>query len=265
MTNPVTTAIRAARISILGSPVDSLTMAEALAWVEAVVAARSAPALVIAMNAYKYRQVSRDPRLRQIVTAADLVIPEYATVWASRVLGTPVKAHIGGIMLFMALLDDAGSRGYRMFFLGARPPVIEAMVSRLKRERPALQIAGWHHGYFRGREDQIVDTVRQSRADILFAALGTPYQEYWLSDNLQHLAVPVALGVGGSFDVVAGAKRDAPTWARGHGLEWLYRLWQEPRAYWKRYLVANPWFVYQVLRARVRGKPGAPRGPLSAP
>ena len=239
-----------ARVSILGTLVDNLTLPEALAWVGARIEARGAPALVAPVNANKYWLMSRSPRLRDIVAAAGLVVPEYAVVWAGQVLGTPLKEHLGGIMLLQALLAEASDQGYRLFFLGARPPVVETMVERIRRRRPRLQIAGWHHGYFQGRDEQIVELIRASRADVLFAALGVPRQEFWLDQHLRRLAVPVAMGVGGSFDVLAGVKRDAPGWARGHGLEWLYRLWQQPSAYWRRYAVTNPWFVVQVLRAK---------------
>ena len=111
-------------------------------------------------------------------------------------------------------------------------------------------IAGMHHGYLTTSElnDSVCQTIRSSKADILYVAMGSPRQEYWIAEHLAGLNVPVGMGVGGSFDVIAGLKKDTPNWARGHGWEWLYRLFQEPRAYWRRYLITNSWFIWQITK-----------------
>jgi N-acetylglucosaminyldiphosphoundecaprenol N-acetyl-beta-D-mannosaminyltransferase len=138
-----------------------------------------------------------------------------------------------------------------VFFLGAKPDVLEKMKSHLEATNPNLAIAGMRSGYFEtNQEQEIVDEINRSGAQILFVAMGTPRQEFWIERHRENLHIRVAMGVGGSFDVLAGIKKDAPQWVRNGG-EWLYRLVQDPRNLWKRYLRTNPWFVYRVLRERM--------------
>lgn len=237
------------RQTFLGYVVDSLTMAEAIECVCELVR-EPRPHMITALNANKLWQMAHNERLREIVANSDLVIPEYAVVWGAAQLGQPLRGHIGGVMLLQALLPVMAERKLRPFFLGARPAVVQAMAGRLKRDFPTLEIAGYHDGYFRENEDKVLCQIAESKPDVLVVALGTPAQEYWIADHQERLRVPVAMGVGGSFDVISGFRKDAPNWARSKGLEWLYRLSQDPRAYWKRYLVTNTWFLWQVLKAK---------------
>ncbi len=174
-------------------------------------------------------------------------------VWAARRLGRPPLHHVGGITLMVRLLDEAERRGWSVYFLGAGAAVAAAMVDRLRRERPALWIAGHHHGYLDGELDgHVRRDVAERRPDLLFVAMGSPRQEHWIADAWAEIGARAALGVGGSFDVLAGLKKDAPAWARGRGLEWIYRLAQDPRRYLPRYLVTNTWFVASVAAERLR-------------
>lgn len=241
------------RYDFLNSYVDSLTRDEALAWMASCIQSRR-PHNITAINANKLWQMSKNERLAAFVKSSDLIIPEWAVVWGAEKLGVPLKAHIRGVMLLKSALPWAEERGYRPFFLGAKPDVIEQMVVGLKRNYPNLEVAGNHHGYFSipAEHAKVRKLIQQSQADMLFVALGTPKQEFWIEENLTVINVPVAMGVGGSFDVIAGLKQDAPDWARGNGLEWIYRLVQDPKAYWKRYLVTNTWFVWQVIKACLR-------------
>ena len=211
------------------------------------------PHQIVPINAAKLWRMQYDHRLAHIVLNAELVVPEKAIVLGSRLLGTPLKAHIGGVMLLKALLPVAENHGYRVYFLGARPYVVERMVKKLRQEYKRLKVAGWHHGYFGAETNpQIVTHIRNAAPDLLFVAMGTPKQEYWIADHLRVLNVPVCMGVGGSFDVLAGLKKDAPQWVRTLYLEWLYRLVQDPGNLWRRYLTTMPWFAYQVARRWVR-------------
>jgi len=204
------------------------------------------------INANKLWQMESHAGLREIVRSSSLVLPEWAVVWAARVLGRPIRGHIGGIMLFENFLPVAAQRHDRLFLLGARPHVVERLHDQLTYRFPGLQVAGYHHGYVSTQQEVgLIDQIRASRANFLLVAMGTPKQELWIARHKHELNVPLSIGVGGSFDVLAGLKADAPTWARGHGLEWAYRLAQDPRNLWKRYLMTNPWFVYRVLRERV--------------
>jgi N-acetylglucosaminyldiphosphoundecaprenol N-acetyl-beta-D-mannosaminyltransferase len=238
-----------ARVPFLGYAVNSLTMREAVEWVENAV---QAPHLnhVVVINANKMWLADRNPPLRNILCHADLVIPEYAVVWGCKVLGTPVRGHIGGIMLLKELLPRLESQPTTVYFLGARDTILTGMLERLRIQYPGLKVAGSHSGYFAvDQEPSIVQSINDSGAQILFVALGSPRQEIWIEKNRANLKVRVAMGLGGSFDVLAGAKKDAPPWVR-HGWEWLYRLAQDPRNLWKRYMTTNPWFVAQVMREK---------------
>jgi N-acetylglucosaminyldiphosphoundecaprenol N-acetyl-beta-D-mannosaminyltransferase len=234
----------------MGFPVDSFTMPEAVTCIRECLQ-REGLHHVVAINANKMWLSERNDTLRGIVRGAEVVIPEYAIVWACRVLGRPVRGHIGGVMLLKALLPQLEKERVPIYFLGAKPEVLALLRTRVLGEYPQVQIAGMHSGYFEGGQDgAIVESVNRSGARILFVAMGSPRQEFWIENHRLELGVKVAMGVGGSFDVIAGLKKDAPAWIR-HGGEWIYRLIQDPQNLWKRYLKTNPWFVYRVLRERM--------------
>jgi N-acetylglucosaminyldiphosphoundecaprenol N-acetyl-beta-D-mannosaminyltransferase len=237
------------RIKFLGFPVDSLTMEEAgerlLTFIR-----DGGQHQITAINANKLWQAQHNPKLAEILTTSALVIPEYAVVWGARVLGTPLAGHIGGIMLLKHFLPLCAQHGIRIYFLGGKAPVTNLMIRRLRSQYPNLNIAGYHHGYFDvAAEQEIVKEIKALRPQVLVVALGSPKQEMWIHTHGHELGCPVMMGVGGSFDVLAGIKRDTPAWMR-RGLEWLFRLIQDPRNLWRRYLVTNPWFVYRVLREK---------------
>src|SRR5215469_3799949 len=238
------------RCDLMSFPVDSLTMEQAVHCVGRCLE-RNDFHHVIAINANKIWLAERDGTLKEILRGAELVIPEYAAVWACRVLRRPLRGHVGGVMLLKKLLPWLDKELFSVYFLGARPEVLQLLKARVQAQYPNLVIAGMHSGYFEpSQETEIVDSINESGAALLFVAMGSPRQEYWIERNRKHLKVKVAMGVGGSFDVVAGVKKDAPDWVR-HGGEWLYRLLQDPGNLWKRYLKTNPWFVYRVLRERM--------------
>lgn len=226
-------------------------MDQAVARVEDFICER-APKHVAVINANKLWVMERDPRVAEIVRRASLFVPEKAITVGSRILGIGVEHHIGGIMLLKAFLPRAEERGYRLYFLGAKPSVLEKMIYVLRQTYPRLQIVGSHHGYLHPCDDEdITKEILQLRPDALFVAMGTPKQEFWIADHIDHLGVPVCMGVGGSFDVLAGIKKDAPEWIRALAMEWFYRLAQDPKNLWRRYLITIPWFLGRILRARV--------------
>jgi N-acetylglucosaminyldiphosphoundecaprenol N-acetyl-beta-D-mannosaminyltransferase len=238
------------RVTFLGYPVASLTMDQAIGWVEQSLR-ESCFRHIAVLNANKMWIANRNVDLHRILLKAELVIPEFAIVWGCKMMGTPVRGHIGGIMLLKALLPRLESKEVPVYFLGARDNVLQQMVERLRLQYPTLRIAGARSGYFDlSDSDQIVKTINDSGAQVLFVAIGSPRQELWIEAHRGRLRVRVAMGVGGSFDVLAGIKKDAPPYMR-HGWEWLYRLAQDPRALWKRYLTTNPWFITRVLRERL--------------
>jgi N-acetylglucosaminyldiphosphoundecaprenol N-acetyl-beta-D-mannosaminyltransferase len=236
----------AARTRILGMPVDSLTLEEAVAAVARMIA-QGGTHRVSVVNANKLWLMRRNAELRHAVESSDLVVPEWAIVWAGACLGHALAGHVAGITLLQRLLDEGPRRAWSFFFLGARPSVVETMVERLTSRYAGLRVVGWQHGYFRPDEEPaVLDRMRAANPDVLAVALGSPRQELWLARHAKAVGARVALGVGGTFDVLSGHKPDAPAWARGRGLEWLHRLWLDPRNLWKRYLITNTWFVGQV-------------------
>jgi N-acetylglucosaminyldiphosphoundecaprenol N-acetyl-beta-D-mannosaminyltransferase len=151
------------------------------------------------------------------------------------------------------LIAQAAERGHAVYFLGAEAHVVSRMVERLRERFPGLRIAGFRDGFWRPEEEAaVVEAVRASGADLLFLALGSPRKEEWLHQHKSALQVPVLMGVGGSFDVVAGFAKVEPRWIREAGFAWLYRLVQEPRRLWRRYADTNPAFVRLFVTAWVR-------------
>ncbi|MDK2785305.1 MAG: N-acetylglucosaminyldiphosphoundecaprenol N-acetyl-beta-D-mannosaminyltransferase [Bacillota bacterium] len=246
------------RVWILGVPLAPLTAEEALATVaEWLRAERGRTRLIFTPNAEIIARAQVDPELRAALAGADLTVPDgIGVVWASRFLGTPVPERVPGIELLEAVLGLAARQGYRVFFLGGRPGVAEEAAARLSARWPGLQVTGTHHGYFGpDEEEKVLENIRAAAPDILVVALGAPKQELWLTRHKEELTVRVALGVGGSLDVLAGRVKRAPQLFRRLGLEWLYRILRQPER-WRR-AVFLPRFVLAVLAealARKRGR-----------
>jgi N-acetylglucosaminyldiphosphoundecaprenol N-acetyl-beta-D-mannosaminyltransferase len=240
-----------ARSNVLGCPVDQMTIPQCLDYFESVIAAGRSCHIVV-INAAKVVKARSDRLLAEIIQSADLVGADgVPVVWASRLLGDPLPARVNGTDLMEALFEMAARKSYSVFLLGARPQVIENAVNRLRRQYPNLRIAGYRHGYFTSEdeEQQAAAMISASRPDILMLGMSTPMKEIWVSRHKELLNVPVIHGVGGSFDIVGGITKRAPKWMQNSGLEWLYRLYQEPRRMWRRYLLTNSVFVWLVFRA----------------
>jgi N-acetylglucosaminyldiphosphoundecaprenol N-acetyl-beta-D-mannosaminyltransferase len=243
---------------VLGVEIDNLDMAQTVARVEQIIDAGGEPAQHVCVNVAKLMSMRDDPELRRIVAGCDLVSADgQPIVWASRLLGTPLPERVAGVDLMLGLLDLAARRGFRPYFLGARPEVLDEAMRRLAAQHPGLEMAGWQDGYFSEDEEAAVcANIRATRPDMLFVAMGSPKKEYFLAAHVDSLGVPFVMGVGGALDVAAGKARRAPvTWQR-LGLEWLYRLLQEPRRLGRRYLTTNAGFVAVVARELVRRRSG---------
>ncbi len=235
------------RVEILGIPIDKVTMDEAIRKVAAFIES-GRPHLVVTPNPEIVYASRTDPELRQLLRAASLSVPDGAgIVWASRYLGDPVPERVAGIDLMAGLLELSSRRGFRVFLLGSGPGVAEEAARRLQKAYPGLSVVGVQHGYFRPEEeDRVIEAIRAARPHILLVGMGAPKQEIWLARNLERLGVPVCLGVGGSLDVWAGRARRAPPWMRRANLEWLYRLYREPRRATR--MLALPRFAWAVVR-----------------
>jgi len=234
---------------IFGIPVDALTMEQTLAAAQEAIRERRCMQLGV-VNAAKVVNMQRDARLRQAVLSSDLILADgMSVVWASRLLRRQLPERVAGIDLMMRLLDLANRHGYRVYCLGATDEVLGKVVDRIRKEYPDLPLAGYHNGYFKQHEEAaIVQDIVTSRPDILFVAMTSPKKEEFLARWSRELRVPVCHGVGGSFDVMAGKVQRAPASWQKVGMEWAYRLIQEPGRMWRRYLVTNALFTWMLWR-----------------
>ena len=238
------------RADILGCRIDRLGMADTLAEIERAIAA-GRYTQHMAINAAKLVAMHDDPQLCEIIGSCGLVSADgQSVVWASRLLGDPLPERVAGIDLMDALLELAERRGYAVYFLGARADILERAVERLREKYPGLQVAGARDGYFANDEaPEVCDEIRASRADLVFLAMSSPRKEYFLGEYGPNLGAPFVMGVGGSIDVIGGVTRRAPAAWQRLGLEWLFRLLQEPRRMFRRYAVTNARFIGLVGRA----------------
>lgn len=236
---------------VLGCRLDSLTLAEALERIEKFIASGT-PHHIVTLNAEIAYRASRDSGLLDIINRAGLVTPDGAgVVWAARFLGTPVPERVTGVDLVEALAARAAKKGWRLFFYGAAPGVAEKARDRLLSRYPGLKISGTAHGYLPPREEEdLLARLKALRPDILLVALGAPKQERWIARHLEELGIPVAIGVGGALDVLAGEARRAPLWMQRKGMEWLYRLLKDPKRV-KR-MMALPKFIWGVWRQALK-------------
>jgi N-acetylglucosaminyldiphosphoundecaprenol N-acetyl-beta-D-mannosaminyltransferase len=241
------------RIRVLNCWIDDLNMEETLREIEDIISNRR---LVqhVAINAGKVVMMHKDRKLMDIINSCQMVQADgQSIVWASRILGEPLQERVAGIDLMEKLVQLADQKGYRVFFFGAREEVVSRVVSIYRQRYKNLQVAGYRNGYFEDRDSPgIVAEIRKSHPDILFIAFESPRKEYWVSRYLSVLNVPFCMGVGGSFDVIAGVTRRAPNWIQRMGLEWFYRFMQEPRRMWRRYLVGNSIFLWLLVREKIR-------------
>src|SRR5262245_39529353 len=198
--------------------------------------------------------MQRSDELRaDALSSASVFADGMAVVWASRLLGRPLPERVAGIDLMMGMREQGKAGGYRVYCLGASPDVLARVVGRIRNEYPGVIVAGSHHGYFNGDEEAAVaKDIAETRPDILFIAMTSPKKERFLSKWSRQLDVPVCHGVGGSFDVVAGYVQRAPERWQRLGLEWLYRVKQEPGRLWRRYLTTNSAFAMMVASALVK-------------
>ena len=250
------------RSELLGLSFDAVTMEAAVARCIEFCRAPRTSHTVITANAFHLCMMRRNRELALSCRAAHLTVADgMSVVWALRASGQPAPERVAGVDLMARLLAAAGEHRLRVYFLGARREVVTALVETSRIQYPGIEIAGFRDGYF-GLDDQldIVEEIRASRTHILFVGMPSPFKEVWCERHRERLDVPVILGVGGSFDVLAGFIRRAPRWAQMAGLEWLWRLLMEPRKLWKRYLTTNFEFIWLAGReivARHLGRPPA--------
>lgn len=241
---------------LFGLAVHAATMEQAVQACEQAIASGQ-PLVVGVVNAAKIANLRRDTALRSAVTSCDLLLADgQSVVWASRLLQQRLPERVAGIDLFSELLARADTAGQRVFFLGATQEVLDGLVAKVRTELPGLQVVGAQHGYFPVAEASgVAAAIRDSHADLLFVGMTSPYKEMFLDTYGPSLDVGVCHGVGGSFDVLAGKTPRAPRVVQRMGLEWAYRVWQEPARLWKRYLTTNTRFLGLTVAEMVRPTP----------
>lgn len=237
--------------TILGVPIDALTLEKALDEIERAIAENQHIHIGV-VNAAKIVNMHRNSALKEDVLASDMIFADgMAVVWASKVLGKPLPERVTGIDLMSGLLERSDRKGYRVFLLGASEEVSQEVERQIKETYPRAVIAGRRNGYYREEEEEeIALSVARAKADILFVAITSPKKEQFMARWQATMNVKVVHGVGGSFDVMAGKVKRAPEQWQKYGLEWLYRVKQEPGRLWKRYLVTNTLFIWMVCKAR---------------
>ena len=247
------------RRDLFGVPIDALTLEETVQrCLDSVATGELLEVGVV--NAAKIVKMRGDDALRDAVTGCGLIVADgQSVVWASRVLRQPLPERVAGIDLFQRLMYMAELRGHSVYFLGARPEVLETMVARVRAQHPKLRIAGYRDGYYPVEQSQAVaDDIKASGADLLFLGMTSPKKEVFVATHGARSGAKVVHGVGGSFDVLAGVVKRAPVAWQRLGCEWLYRALQEPRRLGRRYLTTNVAFVGLVAREWVRTVRPAP-------
>ena len=238
------------RINFLGSPMDSGTMIDAVSHIESKLIAGEFLQHVV-VNVAKLVHMQTDQKLADSVNACDVInIDGMGVVIGARFCGHHIPERVAGVDLFHNLLAMSAKRGFSVFLLGAEEEIVAATAIKVKEQNPNLTIAGYHHGYFWDDEEAVVKIIRESGAKLLFVAITSPKKENFINKWQDKLGVDFVMGVGGTFDVVAGKVKRAPVWMQNSGLEWLYRVIQEPRRMWKRYLVTNTKFAWLILKER---------------
>jgi len=237
------------RVNILGVKVDAVTMAQAVECVTKLISADKS-SMVATANAEMLLNATHDAELKAILNAASLVVPDGAgTVWAARHLGKFMPERVAGFDLVQELMKISPRNDWKIFLFGAAPGIADKAKLKAEELYPGIKIVGTRNGYFKPEDEpEIVARIKFSRADILLAALGVPKQEKWLAAHKDELKIPVSIGVGGTFDVMAGVVKRAPLWMQRARLEWLFRAMLQPSRAGR--LIALPKFVWQVHKQR---------------
>nr|WP_308546847.1 WecB/TagA/CpsF family glycosyltransferase [uncultured Selenomonas sp.] len=233
------------KVTILGVPVDAITMGEAVARIDGFIEKRT-PVLVATANAEMLMRATHDGALRRILQGAAMVTPDGAgTVWAAHHLGHAMPERVAGYDMVQELMREAPAKHRRIFFFGSAPGVADKAKAKAEQLYPGIEIVGTRNGFFTAADEPaIIEEIKAAHPDILLAALGVPKQEKWLAKHLGELGVPVAIGVGGTFDVMAGVMKRAPRWMQRAKLEWLFRGMMQPQRAGR--LLALPRFVLKV-------------------
>jgi len=237
------------RVNLFNINIDNLTMDETIQKVEDFVNSGTCHQHIV-VNVNKVIKADKDEKLREIINKCDLINADgMPLIWFSKILGKPLKMRVAGIDLFFSLIEMAERKSWKLYFLGAKIKTLKKVMDILSTKYPSLRIAGYRDGYWAKEEERkIVEDIKDAQPDILFVGISSPKKEYFLSEYLEEMRVPFTMGVGGSFDVLAGKAKRAPVWMQRYGLEWFYRFLQEPKRLFNRYFIEGLYFVKILFR-----------------
>jgi N-acetylglucosaminyldiphosphoundecaprenol N-acetyl-beta-D-mannosaminyltransferase len=243
------------RIQMLGCPMDATTMEDTVRSIVDRIERRVFTQHVV-VNVAKIVQMQSNRELARSVQDCDVInIDGMGVVWGARLLGHAVPERVAGVDLFEKLIEESANRGFPVYLLGATDAVVEETARVLSERHPTLKLVGFNNGYFWDDVENQVKRIRDSGARLLFVAITSPKKEIFIDQWKGDLGVDFVMGVGGTFDVVAGKVRRAPKWMQRTGMEWLFRVIQEPRRMWRRYLVTNLQFAFMLGKACVASTP----------
>lgn len=248
-----------AAFSILGVRIHAVQIPEVISRFESWIRERENSRFVAVCNVHMVMEAHHESQFKAMLNSSGMTVPDGKPLtWIGRHLGFDLKQRVYGPDLFQDFLTETHGRKYRHYFYGGHPEVTAKLVETIRGRYPDTEIAGWFSPPFRAlnpeEDDAIIATINDSEADILWVGLGCPKQEIWMYERRERLSVPVMVGVGQAFNIVAGNTKQAPRWMRERGLEWLFRLLLEPRRLWKRYLIYNTQFACSALWELLQGK-----------
>lgn len=240
-------------VKILGCPITNMTLDETVKYIHSMIESKQ-QIHQTSVNAAKLVYMNQNSDLKSDVISSDLINADgMAVIWASKFLNHPLQERVAGIDLMQNLVNLAFKNKYKIFFLGAKEEIVKKVLAHYTATYSNDIIAGYHNGYFDEKnEKKVAHQISDSGAHILFVAISSPAKELFLNRYKNIINIPFIMGVGGSFDVIAGKVTRAPLWMQRYGLEWLYRLIQEPKRMWKRYFYTNTMFIWLVIKEKVR-------------
>jgi len=241
------------RINFFGINIDPLTMEETLFRISEFIEKKQITQHVV-INVAKLVYAQKNKELKNIINSCKLINVDGAgIILGARFLGINIPERVTGIDLMQELVAYSSKKRYKVYFFGAQERIVKTVIEIYKQKYPELIIAGYRDGYYSsGEEENIAMDIKNSDADILFVAMGSPKKEIFINKYLHKMEVPFVMGVGGSFDVIAGKVQRAPELLQKYDMEWLYRLYQEPGRLWKRYLVTNSTFSIMLLKQFIK-------------
>ena len=238
---------------VLGVPFDVVTMDEAVARAEGLLKEKGQH-FICTPNPEIVMEARKDAELMSILREADLVVPDgIGVVWASKYSEIRLQERVAGYDLTQNLMADLAASEETFYFFGGAPGVAATAARKMMKKYPGLKIVGVHNGYFDEKEEKkIIQDIKKKAPSILLVGLGAPKQEKWIYSNWQKLNIHCHVGtIGAVFDFFAGTVERAPIWWQEHGLEWAYRLLKEPKRMWRRYIIGNSLFLWNILKEKI--------------